>query len=87
MMLPMIMMAMAVAMRERTKGWTRAWGGVGGAGAGADVGEDAVADVDAVVKVDVVEVLLVAVGLTLSSGHPGCLAGIICIGNISVTLS
>lgn len=51
------------------------------------VGEDVVVDVDAAVKVDVVVVLLVAVGLALPSGHPGCLAGIISIGNIPVTLS
>src|SRR2546429_214691 len=61
-------------------------GGSGGGGSGSGTGRGRGVGPDVVVKVAVV-VLLLVVRLTRPSGHPGCLAWIICIENIPVTLS
>jgi len=85
-MMPMVMMttmAMAMMMAPPTA-VARRGGGSGGSGSGTGRGRRVGPDV--VVKVAVV-VLLLVVRLTRPSGHPGCLAWIICIENIPVTLS
>lgn len=83
--MPMVMVtpkAMAMMMAPPT-----AVARCGAVVVGLAVGVVAGVGVDVVVMVDVVMMLLVAARLTRPSDHAGCLAGIIRIGNIPVTLS